>query len=140
MSPVTYLIDTSAAGRILTNKQVREDWSKHLAEGVVGLCDITELEMLYSAQSLLDRLAKEELLAELFNWVPMPDRAYQRARIVQRKLTEYGEHRSAGAVDLLVAATAELSGLTVLHYDADFETVAKVTGQLTWWVARPGAL
>ncbi|PZT69436.1 VapC toxin family PIN domain ribonuclease [Streptomyces sp. SW4] len=140
MSPVKYLIDTSAAVRILTVERVREQWTDHLVEGVVGLCDITELEMLYSARSLMDRLAKEELFAQLFNWVPMPDGVYARARAVQRELTGSGEHRSAGAVDLLVAATGELSGLTVLHYDADFETVAKVTGQPTWWVAPAGTL
>ncbi|MFK4222850.1 PIN domain nuclease [Streptomyces sp. NPDC019890] len=140
MSPLTHLIDTSAAARILTNKAVRERWSEHLAEGVIGLCDITEMEMLYSAQSLGDRIAKEELLAELFNWIPVPDDVYQRARTVQRMMTQRGEHRSAGPVDLLVAATAELSGLTVLHYDADFETVARATNQPTMWVARPGTL
>ncbi|MGI5398803.1 PIN domain nuclease [Streptomyces sp. CA-135486] len=140
MSPLTHLIDTSAAARILTNKAVRERWSEHLAEGVIGLCDITEMEMLYSAQSLGDRIAKEELLAELFNWVPVPDDVYRRARTVQRMMMQRGEHRSAGPVDLLVAATAELSGLTVLHYDADFETVARATNQPTMWVARPAAL
>ncbi|WP_367042073.1 PIN domain nuclease [Streptomyces sp. Je 1-332] len=140
MSPVTYLIDTSAAARVLTDKTLREQWSEHLAEGVVGLCEITELEMLFSARSLADRLTKEELLAELFNWTPVPDRVYQRARTVQRLLTESGEHRSAGAVDLLLAATAELTGLTVLHYDADFDTIARATGQPTKWVALPGAL
>lgn len=140
MSPVDYLIDTSAVARILTNKAVREQWSDHLAEGVVGLCDVTELELLYSARSLMDRLENEALLAELFNWVPMHDRVYQRARAVQRRLTDSGAHRSAGAVDLLVAATAELSGLAVLHYDADFEAVAKVTGQPTRWVAPPGSV
>ncbi|MFE0454935.1 PIN domain nuclease [Streptomyces sp. NPDC058914] len=135
-----YLIDTSAAGRILTDKRLQKEWSQHLAEGVVGLCEVTELEMLYSAQSLMDRLAKEELFASLFNWVPIPDGVYRRAQAVQRMLTESGEHRSAGAVDLIVAATAELNGLTILHYDADFETVAKATGQPTRWVARPGSL
>lgn len=140
MSSAKYLIDTSAAVRILTGKQVRAQWNDHLAEGVVALCDVTELEMLYSARSLMDRLAKEERFAELFNWVPMPDGVYQRARAVQRRLTESGGHRSAGAVDLLVAATAELSGLTVLHYDGDFETVAEATGQPTRWVARAGTL
>lgn len=140
MSPVTHLIDTSAAARILTNKAVRERWSGHLAEGVIGLCEITELEMLFSAQSLADRLSKEELLATLFNWTPVPDDVLRRARTVQRMLTERGEHRSAGPVDLLVAATAELAGLAVLHYDADFETVARVTGQPTVWVAPPESL
>jgi predicted nucleic acid-binding protein len=140
MSPVTHLIDTSAAARILTNKQVREDWSGHLAEGVIALREITELEMLFSSRSLADRLAKEELLAELFNRTHVPDEVYRRARAVQRMLTERGEHRSAGPVDLLVAATAEPAGLTVLHYDADFETVARATGQPTRWVAPPGTL
>ncbi|MHC0429774.1 PIN domain-containing protein [Streptomyces sp. O3] len=140
MSPVTHLIDTSAAARILTHKKVRESWSEHLVEGVIGLCDITELEILYSARSLADRLAKEELLAELFNWTPVPDGVHRRARAVQRMLTERGEHRSAGPVDLLIAATAELSGLTVLHYGADFETVARATGQPTSWVAPSGTV
>lgn len=63
-----------------------------------------------------------------------------RAWDVQRELTEKGRHRSAGAVDLLVAATAELQGLTVLHYDDDFETIASVTGQSTQWLVAPGSL
>ncbi|MFJ9825964.1 PIN domain nuclease [Streptomyces sp. NPDC101160] len=138
MSPVTFLIDTSAVFRIIDVKHVRESLLKHMAEGVIGLCDITELEILYSAQSANDRLAKEELLAKLFNWTAVPDGVYSRARRVQQMLTNRGEHRSAGPVDLLVAATAELSGLTLLHYDRDFEAIARVTGQPTQWVAPPG--
>lgn len=49
-------------------------------------------------------------------------------------------HRSAGAVDLLVAATAELRGLTVLHYGNDFETIASVTGRPTRWLMPQGSL
>lgn len=56
---------------------------------------------------------------------------FSRAWEVQRLLTEGGEHRSAGPVDLLVAACAEMQGLTLLHDDDDFETVARVTGQKT---------
>ncbi|MFF4171047.1 PIN domain nuclease [Streptomyces sp. NPDC001744] len=138
MSPVTHLVDTSAAVRILARKHVQEEWVKHLTEGTVGLCDLTELEILYSARSANDRLAKEDLLAQLFNWTPVPDGVCPRARRVQQMLTNQGEHRSAGPVDLLVAATAELTGLTLLHYDKDFETVARVTGQPTQWVAPPG--
>ena len=33
--------------------------------------------------------------------------------------------------DLIVAATAELAGLTVLHRDEDFELIADITGQPT---------
>ncbi|MFF2192202.1 PIN domain nuclease [Streptomyces sp. NPDC058157] len=139
MSPVTHLIDTSAVARILTDPAVRKPLSRHLVEGVIGICEVTELEILYSARSLADRLDKEDLLAELFNRVPMPDAVHRRARAVQRMLTDRGEHRSAGPVDLLVAATAELTGLTLLHHDKDFETIARVTGQPVVWVGRPGA-
>jgi len=59
----------------------------------------------------------------------MNDRAYERADEVQQRLTERGAHRSAGPVDLLIAATAERSGLIVLCDDRDFETVSAVTGQ-----------
>ncbi|MDT9698081.1 hypothetical protein RMT89_19695 [Streptomyces sp. P17] len=46
-----------------------------------------------------------------------------------RLLTAKGEHRAAGPVDLLVAAAAEEAGLTLLHCDRDFETIARTTGQ-----------
>jgi predicted nucleic acid-binding protein len=69
----------------------------------------------------------------IFGRVPVDDRAYDRASRVQVLLTERGQHRSAGAVDLVVAATAELQGLTLLHRDRDFECIAAVTGQALQW-------
>ncbi|WP_069601520.1 PIN domain-containing protein [Mycobacterium kyorinense] len=42
--------------------------------------------------------------------------------------------------DLIIAATAELHGATVLHYDADYDRIAAVTGQATEWVATKGSL
>jgi predicted nucleic acid-binding protein len=57
------------------------------------------------------------------------DGAYARARDVQQAMTEVGGHRSAGAVDLLIAATAERERLTVLSDDHDYLTVAAITGQ-----------
>ncbi|WMX46915.1 PIN domain nuclease [Streptomyces roseicoloratus] len=138
MNVATYLVDTSAAVRIIARKHVQDEWRKFTTEGVVALCDITELEILYSARSAPDRLAKEQLLERLFTWTAVPDGVYSRARRVQEMLTERGEHRSAGPVDLMVAATAELSGLTLLHYDRDFDVIARVTGQPMRWVAPPG--
>jgi predicted nucleic acid-binding protein len=44
-------------------------------------------------------------------------------------LTVRGEHRSAGPVDLVVAACAELRGLTLVHSGKDFEVIARATGQ-----------
>jgi len=101
---------------------------------------VTELELLLSARSLEDRHRIQQLLETSYTWVLMPDRVFDRARQVQEMLTEKGQHRGPGAVDLLVAATAELTGRTLLHYDRDFEPVARTTGQDTLWLAPPGSI
>ena len=128
MSPALYLIDTSGLFRILQSG-LRKAWSDHLAAGVIAICPIVELEFLFSAQSLADRLEKQQLLHDLLGWVPMPDRAYERAAEIQQLLTETGAHRSAGPVDLLIAATAERERLIVLCDDRNYQTIARVTGQ-----------
>ena len=53
----------------------------------------------------------------------------QRALAVQLELATRAQHRRPGVADLLVAATAELAGLTVLHLDSHFEQIASVTDQ-----------
>jgi predicted nucleic acid-binding protein len=123
-----YLIDTSGMFRILQG-ELRKAWSDQLAAGVIAVCPIVELEFLYSARSLADRLEKQRLMHDLFGWVSMHKGAYERAGEVQQLLTETGAHRSAGPVDLLIAATAERERLTVLCDDRDYQTVAAVTGQ-----------
>ena len=128
MSPALYLIDTLGLFRILQS-ELRKTWSDQLAGGVIATCPLVELEFLYSARSLADRLDKQRLLRDLFAWVPMPDGVYERAGEVQQLLTNAGAHRSAGPVDLLIAATAERMRLTVLCDDRDFLTVASITGQ-----------
>jgi hypothetical protein len=129
MTPALYLIDTSGLFRILQS-ELRKAWAEELTAGVIAVCPIVELEFLYSARSLADRLEKQRLMRDVFGWVPMPETAYDRAEEVQQLLTERGAHRSAGPVDLLIAATAERERLTVLCDDRDFQTVAAVTGQM----------
>jgi len=128
VTPALYLIDTSGLFRILQDK-LRQAWSDQLAAGIIAICPVVELEFLYSARSLADRLEKLQLLRDLFGWVPMGEQAWERAAEVQQLLTEAGQHRSAGPIDLLIAATAERERLIVLCDDHDFETVAAVTGQ-----------
>lgn len=128
MSPALYLIDTSGLFRILQDK-IRQAWSEQLGSGVIATCPLVELEFLYSARSLADRRKKRRLLQTVFGWIPITDGAYERADEVQRQLTETGQHRSAGPVDLILAATAERQRLILLCDDRDFEVVASVTGQ-----------
>ncbi|WP_245718948.1 PIN domain-containing protein [Micromonospora rhizosphaerae] len=41
--------------------------------------------------------------------------------------------------DLLIAATAERHGATVLHYDDGFDMITAIIGQPTAWVMAPGS-
>ncbi|MCX4816679.1 PIN domain nuclease [Streptomyces sp. NBC_01239] len=128
MTVADYLIDTSALARVLL-RQTTTEWDDRIGAGLVAICDITELEVLYSARSAADRARLKAALDAHYVWCPMPDGIYRRSRIVQEQLTAKGEHRSAGPVDLLVATAAEEAGLTLLHFDRDFETIARTTGQ-----------
>jgi hypothetical protein len=42
--------------------------------------------------------------------------------------------------DLLIAAVAARHDVTLVHYDADYEAIASVTGQRTRWAAPRGSL
>ena len=128
MSPALYLIDTSGLFRILQG-QHREVWMDQMTAGVIATCPLVELEFLYSARSRADRTEKRRMLEAVIGWVPMSDGAWDRANEVQQALTEQGQHRSAGPVDLLIAATAEHRRLILLTDDEDFEVVATITGQ-----------
>ena len=73
-----------------------------------------------------------------FLWLPVTDADHRRALDVQASLAAGGKHRALSLVDALVAAVAEARGLTVLHYDGDFESVADVTGQPHQWIVARG--
>jgi predicted nucleic acid-binding protein len=63
-----------------------------------------------------------------------------RALEVHRELGKLSKHRHFSLPDLIIAATAELNGATVLHYDAAFDRIAKVTGQPMEWISPQGSL
>ena len=46
-------------------------------------------------------------------------------------LADRGQHSAPSIPDLLIAATAELSRLTVLHVDKDFDLIAAITDHPT---------
>lgn len=132
-----WLIDKSTLAR-LGKPSIASVLTPRIDAGQVGCCVVTDLEVGYSARSVADH---DAILALLERLVPviMPLRAEQIARATQRRLVESGHHRGAGVADLLVAAIAETAGLTVLHYDHDFDVIASVTGQRTEWIVPAGA-
>ncbi|MEU6373545.1 PIN domain-containing protein [Streptomyces sp. NPDC046909] len=127
MNAARYLIDTSALARLLRGDAEQCGWDQVAAAALIATCPITELEFFCRARSPADRAQGIEDMRLLSGRVPVDDRAWQ----VQELLTQRGQHRSA--LDLAVAATAELKGLTLLHRDRDFECIAAVTGQARQW-------
>jgi predicted nucleic acid-binding protein len=135
----TFLADKSALARRRTQARVREALDPLLLEGEVATCGIVDLEILYSARSRNDyRAAAESLLG--MPRAPLEEQGIQRALEVQAMLAERSQHRAVPLPDLLIAACAERAGLTVLHYDADFERIAKLTGQAVQWVVPGGSV
>ena len=132
-----YLADKSAWARL--NQAVVADRLVPLVEqGVVGTCGILDLELLVSARSGEDQAQLRAERRFAMERLPMPDEIWDRAIEVQGELAKIGQHRTVKLPDLLVAATAERHGVTVLHYDADYDRIGAVTGQPTEWVVPAG--
>jgi predicted nucleic acid-binding protein len=72
--------------------------------------------------------------------LPTEDEHWQAALQAQRELARQGRHRAVGMPDLLTAVLAAAHGLTVVHYDADFETAATVVAFEQVWVMPRGSL
>ncbi len=127
MSP--WLIDKSAITRLHLATDATE-WASRVERGLIRICTVTLLEVGYSARSAKDHrlLLGEPPIASMpveYLTLKIEDRALE----LQSVLAERGFHRAPSVPDLLIAATAELAELTVLHLDKDFELIADITGQ-----------
>jgi hypothetical protein len=131
-----YLIDKSALARY-PKPAVRAVIDPLHNAGLLAVCGAVELEVLHSARSKTDA---ERIRDEMrgFDWLPTPDEAWDRALDVQTRLIAAGNWKALSASDLVIAATAERSGATVLHYDGDYDMIASVTGQPMRWVVPAG--
>lgn len=133
-----YLVDKSALAR-MPHPSVRARLAPVLEAGLAATCAIIDLEVLFSARNQEDhqRIRTRRDLA--YSRVPLDDAVFDRAVEVQGLLARHGQHRLP-IPDLIIAAAAEASGLVVLHYDADFDRIAAVTGQLMEWVVPRGSV
>lgn len=127
----TWLIDKSAYVRVGRAADA-EAWTERIDRGLIRICMVTRLELGYSARTASDLRSEIEALPLVAMPVEYLTPAIEdRAVEVQLLLADRGQHRAPSIPDLLVAATAELAGLTVLHVDKDFELIAGITGQPT---------
>ncbi len=125
---MAYLADTSMVVRLRRGRDVVPHWQDRVQAGLVGVCPVVEAELVRAAGSKADRDQLRTALRSLFVWHPMPESAWRFVERTQDDLVDLGQHKGPSVVDLLVAATAQAWDLTVLHLDADFDTIARVTG------------
>jgi predicted nucleic acid-binding protein len=123
---VTFLADTSMVVRLRRGQDIQPHWVDAVRAGLVGVCPVVEAELVRATASKADRDDLRSKLRLLFGWHPMPDNAWLFVERTQDALVDLGQQKGPSVVDLLVAATADAWGLTVLHVDADFDTIAKV--------------
>jgi predicted nucleic acid-binding protein len=134
---LTHLVDSSVLTR-LSRPMIRETIEPLVERGELARAGISDLEIGYSARTARewDQLADA---LEAFELVETSADHVRRARQVQRLLASKHQ-RGRKIPDLLIAAAAEARSLTVLHYDADFDRIAAVTGQPCHWVLPAGSI
>jgi predicted nucleic acid-binding protein len=134
---LTHLLDSSVLTR-LRHRSVREAIEARAERGELGRAEICDLEIGYSARNAAEWDRLEEAL-RAFELVETTAEHVRRAKQVQRMLA--AKHQRGRKVpDLLIAAAAESHGLTALHYDADFDRIAAVSGQSCEWIVPAGSV
>jgi predicted nucleic acid-binding protein len=137
------LADTSAwiVSRRAEAGAVGTEFDERMVNLEIAVCDMVRFELLRSARN------GEELrkLSRRFDALPnfaVDDAHWKRALWVYERFADLGgaHHRSVGHRDLLIAATAEAAGMPVLHYDADFDRIARITGQPMRWIVPRGSI
>ncbi|MFD6261833.1 PIN domain nuclease [Micromonospora chalcea] len=139
MAGQVYLADTSVYVLQARHQAVRKRFETLLTEGRLAACQMTSLEYLNNAPTPKGY----EILWQALRghrWLDVTAEAMDRAMAVHRLLAAESQHRDFRLPDLIIAATAELHGATVLHYDADYDRIAALTHQPTEWVAPKGSL
>lgn len=132
------MIDKSALSRMQV-LSVAERVAPLIEAGEAATCAIIDLEVLYSARNYDEYRLIRARRSLAYEQIPLTDAVFQRAIDVQTQLAKTGMHRLP-IPDLIIAAAAEAADLTVLHYDADFDRIAEVTGQPIEWVVPRGSI
>ncbi|MER6577995.1 PIN domain-containing protein [Nonomuraea sp. NPDC001023] len=137
---VLYLIDKSALAR-MPHPAVHRALEPLILNRTLAVCEVTQLEVLYSARDLKGHQRDARYLREGFRLLSIAHKKVgPRALEVQAMLAGRSRHRAAGSGDLLIAACAEVHQATILHYDRDFDVISEVTGQPALWVVPPGSI
>ena len=129
-----WLIDKSAYAR-LDRTPESDLWASRIGRGLVQISSLTRLEVGYSFRNF-DEASREVSSPPLLTMpiAYLTPAIEDRAVEVQMLLTQSGRHRAPSIPDLLIAATAEKLGMSVLHADKDFDIIVELTGQPAEWL------
>jgi predicted nucleic acid-binding protein len=139
-----YLADTSAwllAQRRDAPTELRRGFAERLSRAEIAICGPVEWELLHSTNNAAEYKSLRENLAAL-DRVSFAGADWERALDVGEALARRGGslHRAPSISDAMTAVAGERAGLTLLHYDKDFDLIAGVTGQPCEWVVPKGSL
>ena len=130
----TWLIDKSALVRLAASPDA-DEWAGRIERALVRITTVTRLEIGYSARSRQDvRVGLRQPPVSAMPVEYLTPAIEDRAVEVLTLLADRGQHRAPSVPDLIIAATAELAGLVVLHCDKDFDLIVSVTGQPAEWL------
>jgi predicted nucleic acid-binding protein len=134
---VTFLADKSAWARMAV-PAVRERLVRLVEDDLIVTCGIIDIEILSSARNRkdFDELHRAQ---RGFRRASVDDRVFDEAIAIQGALAVKGQHRRP-IPDLLIAATALVADLTVLHYDHDFDIIATVRTLRHEWIVPRGSI
>ena len=135
----SYVADTSALAR-LRYQSVAAALGPLVEAGLVATCGVIEFELGWATRTTaeFDQLRADRDVG--YEWLATHDEDWRRALDVQGTLWRRGQVRAVGFPDLLVAAVAERERVTVLHYDADYDLIAHITGQPAQWIVPRGTV
>lgn len=134
-----FLIDTSAAARMRLDP-VADRLGPLITGGLVATCATLDAEALYSARSPAEYEQVRSDRRDAYEYLPTDDQHWQRAFDAQRSLSRTGRHRAVGIADLLTAVLAAQHGMTIVHYDADFDVAAEVLEFEHRWIVPRGSV
>jgi hypothetical protein len=119
--------------------ELAEWFNTQVADGLVLVCDVVILELVRltpnepRAKDVAERL-------RAFESVSASPGVWARVRELQLALAANGDHRRVPPVDLLIGVTAEQAGVPLVHYDRDYERLARVSALQHRWLVPDGAL
>ncbi|MGH3941283.1 MAG: PIN domain-containing protein [Pseudonocardiaceae bacterium] len=133
-----YLVDNSVFQRLPHQPQVADALRAFATRGLFATCLPITLEAGHSAVSGEQHAQVMELI-NARRRLPITAEVEALAVTLQAALWNGGLVRAAGVNDLVIAATAIVHSAVVLHYDADYEHIAKVSELNQLWVVPRGS-